>query len=58
MNNNEINTSELTSAFLNELAELLEFYSHVEGPDLVKEIKEKAYNLALIEEADRIRENS
>ena len=57
MNNNE-NTTELTSAFLTELAELLDFYSHVEGPDLVEEIKETAYNLALIEEADRIRENS
>ena len=52
--NNE-NTSEITSAFLKELTEIMELYSHDEGAELAKET---AFNISLIEEADRIRENS
>ena len=50
MNNNE-NTTEL----LTELAKMMELYGHDSTAD---EMRELAYNLALIEEADRIRENS
>lgn len=51
MNNNEINTSEL----LTELAEFMDLYGH---DSTAEEMREFAYNLALIKEADRIRENS
>ena len=51
MNNNEINTTEL----LTELADFMELYSH---DAIADEMRELAFNISLIEEADRIRENS
>ena len=50
-----MNTSENTTELLTELAKMMELYGH---DSTAEQIREFAYNLALIEEADRIRENS
>ena len=50
-----MNTSENTTELLTELAEFMELYGHDSTAD---EMRELAFNISLIEEADRIRENS
>ena len=54
MNNNE-NTSENTTELLTELAEFMDLYGH---DSTAEEMREMAYNLALIEEAESIIRNS